>query len=322
VDAANSLVASLSVIAASVVVTPAMSQPAADVGTNQPAVTFTAATQPLPAAVVEPRAVQPAALPAVQQFDPLAEQVDFHVAFVSDFLTTGAVLFEREFAIPGTLAQDIGNGTPVPVALNSALQAFIQVELDAGLELVDFAGQYIDFQLRFVAKVLQNAVDAVTAIPPAVAGLVTSTTDGLAPAKHDVVTTSRLADTAKPEPSVDVSPDGLDDSDDAGSNGKDGATTSSTPKRRHLADETTVVRTQSDSEGSMDTSSVDGLKPTTADSHKVTTTSATDDAHKVTTASAAVDSHRTSPASADEAKPKPKHGDRNADATSDSKAGD
>ena len=242
-DAANSLVASLSVIAASVVVTPAVSQQAADVRTNQPAVTFTAATRPLPAAVVEPRAAQPTALPVIQQFDPLAEQVDFHVAFVADFLTTGAVLFEREFAIPGTLAQDIENGTQVPIALNRALQTFIEVELDAGRELVGFAAQYIDFQLRFVAKVLQNAVDVVTAIPLTVDGLVTSTTDGLAPAKK-VVTIAQLEDSAKPEPSVDVSADGFDDPDDAGSGSKDGATTSSKPKKRNLADEAAIVRTQ------------------------------------------------------------------------------
>jgi hypothetical protein len=84
-----------------------------------PVVMLTAATQPLP----PPRLLaQPTQLAPVQQLvppqpqNPLAQQVAFHVAFVGDFLSTGAVLFAREFAIPGALLDDIHNGTPAPVA--------------------------------------------------------------------------------------------------------------------------------------------------------------------------------------------------------------
>jgi hypothetical protein len=317
-DAANSLVASLSVIAASVVVTPAMSQQAVDVRTNQPAVTFTAATQPLPAAVVEPRAVQPTALPAIQQFDPLAQQVEFHVAFVTDFLTTGAVLFAREFAIPQTLAQDVGNGTQVPVALNRALLAFIQVELDAGRELVNFAAQYVDFQLRFVANVLQEAVDVATAVPVAVGEPVASTVGELTP-KAEVTTTARAGDVAKADPSVDVSAKISDEPDGDNSRAKDGTTTSSKPKKADLADEAAIVRTQgdNDNEGLKKTTGVSDTKSTNFDAHGATTTSATSSATSVT--SATDDSRQTASASADDAKPK--YGNRHADATSGSGSG-
>jgi hypothetical protein len=52
--------------------------------------------------------------------DPLTQQINFHIAFVADFLETGAALFAREFAIPGALLQDIQRGTPIPGALGSA----------------------------------------------------------------------------------------------------------------------------------------------------------------------------------------------------------
>jgi hypothetical protein len=120
-----------------------------------PAVTLTAVAQPLQ--TLRPLA-QPTAFAAVQQAvplqpqNPLAQQVGFHIAFVGDFISTGAVLFAREFAIPGALLDDIRSGTPAPVAVSRALQTFAQIELEAGRELVGFAAQYVTFQLNFFAN--------------------------------------------------------------------------------------------------------------------------------------------------------------------------
>ena len=74
------------------------------------------------------------------------------------------------------------NGTPLPVALSRAVRTFAEIELDAGRELVGFAAQYIDFQVRFIAKVLRAAVAVATAIPVAVGELVTSTVSHFTPA--------------------------------------------------------------------------------------------------------------------------------------------
>jgi hypothetical protein len=122
-----------------------------------PVVTLTAVAQRLPAPPILP---QPASLAPIQPLDPLAQQVGFHIAFVADFITTGAVLFGREFAIPGALLDDIQNGTPVPVAVGRALQTFAQVELDAGRELVGFAAEYVSFQLNFLANLVTMPVVA------------------------------------------------------------------------------------------------------------------------------------------------------------------
>jgi hypothetical protein len=91
---------------------------------------------------------------AIQPLNLLSQQVSFHIAFVADFLSTGAVLFGREFAIPGALLQAVQHGTPVPVAVSQALQAFAQVEIEAGRDLVGFAAQYVSFQLNFVANLM------------------------------------------------------------------------------------------------------------------------------------------------------------------------
>ena len=113
--------------------------------------------QQAPRPMAAPRQ-QPAPL---QQLNPIAQQVDFHIAFVADFLTTGAVLFGREFAIPGALLQDIHNGVPVPAAVGRALQTFVQIELEAGRELVGFAVEYVSFQLKFVANLVTLPIAAV-----------------------------------------------------------------------------------------------------------------------------------------------------------------
>jgi hypothetical protein len=133
---------------------------------------------------------QPTALAPVQQLvplnplNPLVQQVGFHIAFVGDFISSGAVLFAREFAIPGALLQDIQNGTPVPVAVGRALQTFAQIELEAGRELVGFAAQYVTFQLNFFANLATMPLAAVSSFAtsasgsaPQVRAAVTSTND-------------------------------------------------------------------------------------------------------------------------------------------------
>jgi hypothetical protein len=177
-------------------------------------VTLTAVTQPLPA----PRLLAlSTALAPVQQLvppqpqNPLAQQVGFHIEFVGDFLSTGAVLFAREFATPGALLQDINSGTPAPVAVSRALQTFAQIELEAGRELVGFAAEYVTFQLNFFANLATMPVAAVSAfatsflagLPPASATqqsapqvrvAVTSTDDVATTPKTGIETTARVGD--------------------------------------------------------------------------------------------------------------------------------
>jgi hypothetical protein len=67
--------------------------------------------------------VQQSATPTTSAPQPLtltAEQVNFHVGLFVDFTVTGAQLVGRQVTIPGTLLQDIGNGTPLFVALSRA----------------------------------------------------------------------------------------------------------------------------------------------------------------------------------------------------------
>ena len=141
---------------------------------RQPAVALTAQVQQWPTPTPTTLAFQPLAL--------AVEQVNFHVGLFVDFIVTGAQLVGRQVRIPGTLLQDLGNGTPLPVALSRAVRTFVEIELDAGRELIGFAAQYVDFQVRFIAKVLRAAVAVVTAIPVAVGELVTSSVSHFAPA--------------------------------------------------------------------------------------------------------------------------------------------
>ena len=178
------------------------------------AVTLTAVTQPLQALPVfaQPTALAPVLqLAPLQPLNPLAEQVGFHLAFVGDFISTGAVLFAREFAIPGALLQDIQGGTPAPVAVGRALQTFAQIELEAGRELVGFAAEYVTFQLNFFASLATmpvavfsafatsasgglEAVRATGQSAPQVQAAVTSTDDVATTPKTGVETTSRVGD--------------------------------------------------------------------------------------------------------------------------------
>jgi hypothetical protein len=178
------------------------------------AVTLTAVAQPLQALRL---LAQSTALAPVQQLvplqpqNPLAQQVAFHIAFVGDFLSTGAVLFAREFAIPGALLQDIHSGTPAPVAVSRALQTFAQIELEAGRELIGFAAEYVSFQLNFFANLATMPFAAVSAFATSASGgleavqatrqsapqlraAVTSTVDVATTPKTGVETTARVGD--------------------------------------------------------------------------------------------------------------------------------
>ena len=182
------------------------------------AVTLTAVTQPL-----RPLA-QTTALAPVQQLvplqpqNPLGEQVGFHLAFVGDFISTGAVLFAREFAIPGVLLQDIQGGTPAPVAVSRALQTFAQIELEAGRELVGFAAEYVTFQLNFFASLATMPVAVVSAFATAASG-------GLAPAASPVAELTAAPRATKAVPSTS------DDAVESVSTGKVSTTARATTER-------------------------------------------------------------------------------------------
>jgi len=100
----------------------------------------------------------------------IGQQVAFHVAFVTDFLSTGAQLFARELPIPLTLLADLGGGTPLPTAVVRALQDLAAVEVDAGSELLRFGAEYVGFQAQFVTSLIlgQPAVATTTAPTPRV----------------------------------------------------------------------------------------------------------------------------------------------------------
>jgi hypothetical protein len=136
--------------ASTLVVTPVAPLPTRP---EPPPVALAAFTQPLAA---------PTTVASIQPFDLVGQQVGFHVGFVTDFVVTGAQLVARQIPIPGTLLQDIQNGTPLPVAVGRALQTFVDVEIDAGRELVGFATEYVNFQLDFLAKVIRDVMTTVS----------------------------------------------------------------------------------------------------------------------------------------------------------------
>ena len=107
-----------------------------------------------PAAYAAPqRAQAPPAIALTSQarpVGPLGRQVDFHANLAVDFVVTGAELTGRIVAVPQALVTDIGRGTPAPVAIRRAVLTLADVEFDAGRELVGYARDYADFQIRFV----------------------------------------------------------------------------------------------------------------------------------------------------------------------------
>lgn len=144
----------------------------------------------------------------------LDQQVAFHTDFLVDFVTQGAQLVQRQIPVPGTLLQDIQSGTPLPAAVSKAVSTLTDVEVDAGRRLVGFATRYVDFQVRFVITVVQDAVAVATAVPVAASQFVASTmstamprTQLAVPEKTDAVETLSTARQVKAEPSD------VDDSD-------------------------------------------------------------------------------------------------------------
>jgi hypothetical protein len=161
-----------------------------------PPIALAALVQPLPQPSAQPLLTRSATPAVIQPLNPIIQQVNFNIAFVGDFLSTGAVLFGREFAIPGALLQDVQNGTPVPAALSGALQTFAQIELEAGRDLVGFAAEYVSFQLKFLTSVVAMpfaAVDAfavsmLAGMTPASAAAASVVPDRLQAAPHGSTT--------------------------------------------------------------------------------------------------------------------------------------
>jgi hypothetical protein len=274
--------------ASALVVTPVAPLPTRP---EPPPIALAAHAQPLAA---------PTTLASVQPFNLVGQQVSFHVAFVGDFLSTGAVLFGREFAIPGTLVQDIQNGTPAPTAVGRALQSFAQVEFDAGRELVGFAAQYVSFQLNFLTNVVRDvmttfgstAMAFATFAAGVVNQLVTSVTASLTPATSapaqafstsaapaDVVKALKVNDIARSRPSADTAVGNSDDPVGAASAAEDNATP---PKKPKSAVAATTVHPQSavESELSTDTTDVDTQESTTLGKHGVVDPSTADVSEK------------------------------------------
>lgn len=110
----------------------------------------------------------PTTLAPTAPLDLVGSQVNFHVSLLVDFVVTGAQLIGRQVQVPGTLLQDLQNGTPVPVAVGRALQTLVEVELDAGRELVGYATEYIAFQTRFLADLIALPFAVVAAVADAV----------------------------------------------------------------------------------------------------------------------------------------------------------
>lgn len=191
------LISGVAVLGASaLVVTPVAPLPSQP---EPPPIALAALAQPLAA---------PTTLASIQPFDLVGQQVSFHVGFVADFVATGAQLFARELPIPGTLLQDIQNGTPLPVALGRALQTFADVEIDAGRELVGFATEYVNFQIDFLAKALRDVMTTVSSTTIAFAAfavgvvgqLVTSVAASLTPASSQAALTSAAPVSLAPAP--------------------------------------------------------------------------------------------------------------------------
>ena len=178
------VVAGVSVLIAAPAAPPQSAAPSA-----APPVALAAQVQPLRQSSAQPLLAQSATPALTQPLNPIIQQINFNIAFVGDFLSTGAVLFGREFAIPGALLQDVKNGTPVPVAVGRALQTFAQIELEAGRDLVGFAAEYVSFQLSFLTSVAAMPFAAVN--PSAVSMLAGMTPGPTTAVIHANITTTR-----------------------------------------------------------------------------------------------------------------------------------
>ena len=217
-------------------------------------------------------------------------------------------------AIPGTLLQDLGNGTPLPVALSRAVRTFVEIELDAGRELIGFAAQYVDFQVRFIAKVLQAAVAVVTAIPVAVGELVTSTVSHFTPPPPLDPEEARSVRAAQAE--VTAADTGTVESDTP-ANSKAASSSRSIESTVDSDDETKVsAQGEIRSNASTDTADVDATKSTAADEGDATRPSDTGVAEEKV---AAEDVSQADDQQHDDVKP---NGDKGADDAAQGNAGE
>jgi hypothetical protein len=136
-----------------IVVAPIGAQPTAQ--TTAPPVALAAQVQPLSSG--------PAALGLPTQLPGLiAQQVSFNTGVAVNFILTGAGLIGQQVQVAQRLADDIRNGTPVPVALGRAVVGFINIEVVAGHDLVGFGRQLVDFQIQFFGNLVSQ-------LPPIIA---------------------------------------------------------------------------------------------------------------------------------------------------------
>ena len=80
----------------------------------------------------------------------------------SGFHRDGRAFDRPSVEVALTLADDIRNGTPVPAALGRAVVSVINIELDAGRELVGFGRELADFQIQFLGNLVSE-------LPPVIA---------------------------------------------------------------------------------------------------------------------------------------------------------
>ncbi len=102
--------------------------------------------------------VQPPQLPAL-----IAQQVSFNTGVAVDFVVTGAQLLGRQIQVGQALIDDVGNGTPIPVAVGRAIAGFTNIELDAGRELVGFGRELAEFQIQFFGNLVSQQLPALLA---------------------------------------------------------------------------------------------------------------------------------------------------------------
>lgn len=116
----------------------------------------------------------PTTLAPTAPLDLVGREVNFHLSLLVDFVVTGAQLIGRQVQVPGTLLQDLQNGTPLPVAVGRALQTLVEVEVDAGRELVGYATEYLAFQTLFLADLIALPFRVVAAVSEALGSFFTA----------------------------------------------------------------------------------------------------------------------------------------------------
>jgi hypothetical protein len=126
--------------------------------------------------------VQPVQLPAPSPLNLpglIAQQVSFNTGVAVNFIVTGAELVGQQIQVARRLADDIRNGTPIPVALGRAVVGFINIEVVAGHDLVGFGRQLVDFQIQFLGNLVAQ-------LPPIIAN----------PARQALAVSAGAVDTA------------------------------------------------------------------------------------------------------------------------------